>query len=304
VKGMLALQDDPDIHPLFMVADAHTITTPYDVEELKTNRREVLIDYLAAGLDPERSILFLQSMVPGHYELAFLFSSVVSIARMQHLPTFKDKVRQYPEHATMALLNYPVLMSADILLYQANLVPVGIDQEPHLEVSRYIARKMNEQYGTSFPEPKRFATKGEYVPSLQGEGKMSKSVAGSFINLTDTESEILDRLKAAPTDGGTGKVGTMPQGVRNLLTFVELFEGTDAMKEYEQLYENDGIRYGDLKKRLATAIFQELEPIQERRSELVKDTAFVDGVIETGATKAQVLAEETLEEVREKMGLA
>ena len=304
VKGMLALQDDPDIHPLFMVADAHTITTPYDVEELKTNRREVLIDYLAAGLDPERSILFLQSMVPGHYELAFLFSSVVSIARMQHLPTFKDKVRQYPEHATMALLNYPVLMSADILLYQANLVPVGIDQEPHLEVSRYIARKMNEQYGTSFPEPKRFATKGEYVPSLQGEGKMSKSVAGSFINLTDTESEILDRLKAAPTDGGTGKVGTMPQGVRNLLTFVELFEGTDAMKEYEQLYENDGIRYGDLKKRLATAIFQELEPIQERRSELVKDTAFVDGVIETGATKAQVLAEETLEEVKEKMGLA
>ncbi|PIR63078.1 MAG: tryptophan--tRNA ligase [Candidatus Pacebacteria bacterium CG10_big_fil_rev_8_21_14_0_10_42_12] len=304
VKGMLALQDDPDIHPLFMVADAHTITTPYDVEELKTNRREVLIDYLAAGLDPERSILFLQSMVPGHYELAFLFSSVVSIARMQHLPTFKDKVRQYPEHATMALLNYPVLMSADILLYQANLVPVGIDQEPHLEVSRYIARKMNEQYGTSFPEPKRFATKGEYVPSLQGEGKMSKSVAGSFINLTDTESEILDRLKAAPTDGGTGKVGTMPQGVRNLLTFVELFEGTDAMKEYEQLYENDGIRYGDLKKRLATAIFQELEPIQERRSELVKDTAFVDGVIETGATKAQVLAEETLAEVREKMGLA
>jgi len=304
VKGMLALQDDPDIHPLFMVADAHTITTPYDVEELKTNRREVLIDYLAAGLDPERSILFLQSMVPGHYELAFLFSSVVSIARMQHLPTFKDKVRQYPEHATMALLNYPVLMSADILLYQANLVPVGIDQEPHLEVSRYIARKMNEQYGTSFPEPKRFATKGEYVPSLQGEGKMSKSVAGSFINLTDTESEILDRLKAAPTDGGTGKVGTMPQGVRNLLTFVELFEGTDAMKEYEQLYENDGIRYGDLKKRLATAIFQELEPIQERRNELVKDTAFVDGVIETGATKAQVLAEETLAEVREKMGLA
>jgi len=301
---MLALQDDPDIHPLFMVADAHTITTPYDVEELKTNRREVLIDYLAAGLDPERSILFLQSMVPGHYELAFLFSSVVSIARMQHLPTFKDKVRQYPEHATMALLNYPVLMSADILLYQANLVPVGIDQEPHLEVSRYIARKMNEQYGTSFPEPKRFATKGEYVPSLQGEGKMSKSVAGSFINLTDTESEILDRLKAAPTDGGTGKVGTMPQGVRNLLTFVELFEGTDAMKEYEQLYENDGIRYGDLKKRLATAIFQELEPIQERRNELVKDTAFVDGVIETGATKAQVLAEETLAEVREKMGLA
>src|SRR3990170_1867946 len=113
---------------------------------------------------------------------------------MQHLPTFKEKVKQYPEHVTMALLNYPVLMAADILLYKAELVPVGIDQEPHLEVAREIARKMNEKYQTTFPEPKRFATKGEYVPSLTGEGKMSKSVEGSYINLTDDLETVKRKL--------------------------------------------------------------------------------------------------------------
>ena len=304
VKGMLALQDKPDIHTFFMVADVHTITTPYDIDELRVNRREVIIDYLAAGLDPERSTLFLQSMVGEHLELAFIFSSVMSIARMQHLPTFKEKVKQYPEHATMALLNYPLLMASDILLYKANLVPVGIDQEPHLEVTRQIARKMNEAYGTDFPEPTRFATKGEYVPSLQGTGKMSKSVEGSYISLTDSQAEILERLKAAPTDGGTGSAQNMPQGVKNLLQFVELFSGADKRAEYESQYEAAGIRYGDLKKELAASIFAELEPLQERRNELIANPKYVDEVIESGAAKAQAVARETLNQVKEKMGLA
>lgn len=303
VKGMLALQEDQSIDTFFMVADVHTITTPYDIDELRVNRREVIIDYLAAGLDPDRSTLFLQSMVGEHLELAFLFSSVMSIARMQHLPTFKDKVKQYPDHATMALLNYPLLMGSDILLYKANLVPVGIDQEPHLEIARQIARKMNEAYGTDFPEPTRFATKGEYVPSLQGSGKMSKSVEGSYISLTDSEAEILERLKAAPTDGGTGSLESMPQGVKNLLQFVELFSGADKRKEYESQYEGVGVRYGDLKKELASDIFAELKPLQEKRDELNANPKFVDEVIATGAAKAQTVARDTLNQVKEKMGL-
>jgi tryptophanyl-tRNA synthetase len=264
VKGMLELQKDSSIETLYMVADIHTITTPYKVAELRDNRRQVIMDYLAAGLDPEKSILFLQSMVPQHTELSFYFSSVMSIARMQHLPTFKDKVKQYPDFATMALLNYPILMSADILVYKAGLVPVGIDQEPHLEIAREVARKMNEQYGLDFPEPQRFATKAEYVPSLKGEGKMSKSVEGSFINLTDDEATILKRLSAAPTDSGKGKIvkaegkfeksyvdqaGTVSSGgVQSLLEFVELFQGMDKRSEYEAAYQSSGIRYGDLKK--------------------------------------------------------
>jgi tryptophanyl-tRNA synthetase len=179
VKGMLELQKDPTYETFYMVADVHTLTTPYETEQLRINRREIMLDYLAAGLDPEKSVLFQQAEVPQHLELSFYFSSVMTIAKMQHLPTFKDKVKQYPEHTTMALLNYPILMAADILVYQAELVPVGIDQEPHIEVTREIARRMNQEYGTHFPEPKRFATKGEYVPSLAGTGKMSKSVEGS-----------------------------------------------------------------------------------------------------------------------------
>ncbi|MDA1079144.1 MAG: tryptophan--tRNA ligase [bacterium] len=303
VKGMLALQEDSTIDTFFMVADVHTITTPYDIDELKLNRREVIIDYLAAGLDPERSTLFLQSMVGEHLELSFLFSSVMSIARMQHLPTFKDKVKQYPDHATMALLNYPLLMASDILLYKANLVPVGIDQEPHIEIARQVARKMNEAYGTDFPEPTRFATKGEYVPSLQGSGKMSKSVAGSFISLTDSEAEILERLKAAPTDDGKGNLQTMPQGVKNILQFVELFSGAEKRAEYEAQYEGAGIRYGDLKKELAASIAAELKPLQAKRAELMVNPKYIDDVIATGATKAQAVASRTLDEVKEKMGL-
>lgn len=320
VKGMLELQSDPEIETLYMVADIHTITTPYRVEELRDNRRQVILDYLAAGLDPEKSTLFLQSMVPQHTELAFYFSSVMSIARMQHLPTFKDKVKQYPEHATMALLNYPILMSADILVYKAGLVPVGIDQEPHLEISREIARKMNEQYGLDFPEPQRFATKGEYVPSLKGEGKMSKSVEGSFINLTDTLEDLQKRLSGAPTDSGKGIITAAPAGskqpklysdstgadstgVGNLLTFVELFEGLEKREYYEDLYTSSGIRYGDLKKELAAAIFQELQPIQEKRAELEANTKYVDEVIETGAARASALAAETVVQVRQAMGL-
>lgn len=319
VKGMLELQDDSDYETLYMVADAHTITTPYEVEELRKNRREVILDYLAAGLDPEKSVIFQQSAVPGHFELAFYFSSVTTVAKMQHLPTFKDKVKQYPEHATMALLNYPVLMAADILLYMANSVPVGIDQEPHIEVSREIARRMNQDYGTNFPEPQRFATAGEYVPSLAGEGKMSKSVEGSFINLTDDLETIKKRLSSAPTDSGTGTVtedssklkkkytdqsGETSPGVASLLTFVELFEGAEKRAHYESLYTSSGIRYGDLKQELAQAIYEQLQPIQEKRIQLEADTQYVDRVIAEGAEKARQVAQSTLDEVKQKMGLA
>lgn len=304
VKGMLELQGDPSYQTLYMVADVHTITTPYRVEELRVNRREVILDYLAAGLDPEKSILFLQADVPEHLELAFYFSSVVSIARMQHLPTFKDKVKQHPDHAMMALLNYPVLMAADILVYKSGLVPVGIDQEPHLEIAREIARKMNAQYGTDFPEPVRFATKGQYVPSLSGEGKMSKSVEGSFITLTDDLETIKKRLASCPTDGGQGAVVPESGGVANLLTFVELFQGEDRRREYEAAYTGGGLRYGDLKTELAAAIFAELQPLQQKRAELAADVRLLDEVIASGAARARAIAGETVLQVKQVMGLA
>ena len=326
IKGMLKLQDNPKYEMLFSVVDVHAMTTPYDKNTLAQKTREVVLDYLAAGMDPVKSALIVQSKVADlHTELMFYFSTVTTVARMQHLPTFKEKVKQHPQNVTMALLNYPVLMAADILAYKSELVPVGIDQEPHLEVTRDIARKMNELYGTDFPQPKRFATKGEYVPSLKGEGKMSKSVEGSYINLADSLEEIRNKLAKVPTDSGRGfvkdgiivsksaipaipkgggAVARFPSGgVKVLLDLVELFQGKKRRQAYEKQYLSSGIKYQDLKSELAEAIYQELKPIQEKRRELTKNPDYVDKVIDEGAQKARAIASKTLKEVKEKMGL-
>lgn len=303
VLGMLELQEKKDLETLYMVADLHTLTTPYDRNEFKNNIRNVILDYLASGLDPNKSTIFIQSHVPEHTELSYLFSTVVSLARMMHLPTYKDKLKQYPNASTIALLNYPVLMAADILVYKASFVPVGIDQEPHLEVSREIARKMNEIYKTNFPEPTRYTTKTGYVPSLTGEGKMSKSVAGSFINLTDDLETIKKRLANAPTDSGVGEKLPTSGGVFNLLKFVELFEGKEKLEKYELSYTNEGIKYSQLKEELANTIYKKLQPIQEKRKMFEEDPKTVDRIIKEGSKKARIIASDTLKEVKEKMGL-
>jgi tryptophanyl-tRNA synthetase len=300
VKGMLELQDGNEYETLYMVADAHTVTTPYNTEELRQNRREVILDYLAAGLNPEKSIIFQQAEVNEHFELAFYFSSVMSIARMQHLPTFKDKVKQYSQNSTMALLNYPVLMAADILVYKAGLVPVGIDQEPHLEVAREVARKMNELYGMDFPEPTRFATKGEYIPSLKGVGKMSKSVEGSYINLTDTPDEVKKKIRSIPTATSSG--GEMNEGLKTLFTFTKLFM-PDTVEQYENAFRDGTLKFVEIKDALAAAISADLAPLQTKRKQLEADPEYVNRVIQEGAEKARTIAKKTVAEVKNKMGL-
>jgi len=194
-------------------------------------------------------------------------------------------------------------MAADILLYKAAMVPVGLDQEPHMEVAREIARKMNDQYEMDFPEPQSLKAKGRYVPSLTGEGKMSKSVEGSYINLTDELDEIKKKLAGAPTDSGKGSDVPTEGGVANLLKFVELFQGVEKRGEYEKQYVNEGIRYGDLKQELAEAIDSELASIREKRKELEGKPEYVDKIIAEGAEKARMVARETMREVKEKMGL-
>ncbi len=300
IKGMIELQNNCEYETLYMVADVHTITTPYKIDELKTNRREVIIDYLAAGLDPKKTILFQQAEVNEHTELAFYFSTIETIARMMHLPTYKEKVKQHPQANTMALLNYPILMAADILIYKAGLVPVGIDQEPHLEVAREIARKMNQIYGTDFPEPVRFATKGEYIPSLTGEGKMSKTVANSFINLTDSLEEIRKKIRSVPTATTAGY--EMTPGIKTLFIFLNLFSPA-VTDRYKKNFQNGTLKFVDLKDVIAEAIYKEFKPFQERRAKIAADTKYVDQVIKDGAERARKIARETVKEVKEKMGL-
>jgi tryptophanyl-tRNA synthetase len=232
--------------------------------------------------------------------LAFYFSTVISVARMQHLPTFKDKVRQYPKNVTMALLNYPVLMAADILLYKAELVPVGIDQEPHLEVAREVARKMNQFYATTFPEPVRFVTKGEYIPSLKGEGKMSKTIGGSYVNLSDSLDEIRKKIRSVPTASVSG--GEMSPGIKALFALAELFL-PNKLERFKKEYKGGNLQFVTLKDALAETIYQELKPFQERRNEIEIDQEYIGRVIKEGAEKARVIASQTVGEVKEKMGI-
>lgn len=301
VKGMIELQENQEYETFYMVADGHAITTPFLPQELRTSKREVFIDYLACGLDPEKSAIFFQSDIPEHFQLAFILSSLTTIARMMHLPTYKEKVKQYPQSNTMALLNYPILMVADILLYKAELVPVGIDQEPHLEVAREIAKKINQLYKTDLPEPKRFVTKGEYIPSLKGEGKMSKSVEGSYISLTDSLDEIRKKIRLVPTATKAG--GEITGGIRVLFQLLGIFL-PDKIDYYKQRFHDGSLRFVELKDELAEAIYRELKPIQGKRKEILLDQQYIEKTIRLGKEKAQAVASTTLKEVKEKIGLS
>ncbi len=302
IKGMLALQDDYDC--VFSVVDLHAITTPYSPKLLQRNIREVVLDFLAAGLDPEKCALEIQSQLP-HTDLAYLLSTIYPVSRLEDLPTYKEKKAQYPKYVNMGLLYYPVLMAADILLYKADLVPVGIDQEPHLEVAREIARKFNSMFGETFPEPKRFKTNGEYIPSLLGKGKMSKTVEGSYISLVDDFNEISSHLAKAPTDTGV-EGGEIPLegGVANLFTLLKLFSSEVTIVAFTKEYQEGKIKYVELKKVLAEDIYKELKPLQERRREFENQPDLVDTILANGREKCEKMAFSTLSEVKDKMGIS
>jgi tryptophanyl-tRNA synthetase len=302
VKGMLEVMDKYDC--VFSVVDLHALTTPYDPKTLKQSVRDVITDYLAVGLDPKKCLLEVQSRVPEHTELAFLLSTIYPVSRVVDLPTYKDKKMQHPKYVNMGLLNYPILMAADIMLYKGDLVPVGIDQEPHIEVTREVVRKFNSMFGETFPEPHRFATAGEYVPSLTGKGKMGKSIEGSYINLSDDLETIKSRLAKAPTDSGTVG-GAIPTdgGVGNLFTLLKMFVTKDIFIKFVEDYREKRIRYSEMKQVLAEAIYEELKPIQERRKMYEENPKLVDDIIDEHTEKCRKVAGETMKEVREKMGL-
>jgi tryptophanyl-tRNA synthetase len=244
----------------------------------------------------------IQSQIPEHIELAYLLSTIYPVSRVEQLPTYKDKKKENPDYINVGLFYYPILMAADILIYQANLVPVGRDQLPHIELTREIARKFNTTFAKVFSQPKAFLTEGESVPSLTGEGKMSKSIKDSFIELTDDLEAIKAKLAKAPTDHGQGQRLPLGGGVVNLLKLVELFEGKDRRKEYEVLYLSSGIKYSQLKQDLALSIFKELKPIQERRKQFEKNPKKVAQILAEGRDYCSTEARKTLRQVKTAMG--
>lgn len=303
VKGYLELQENPGYDCIYSVVDLHGITTPYEPKKYQEQIGEVVLDYLGCGLDPQKAHLMVQSQVPEHVELAYLLGTIYPVSRLEDLPTYKEKKAENPTYSNMGLLYYPVLMAADILIYKAEVVPVGKDQLPHLEVTREIARKFNSLFGVVFPEPQPFMTKSSSVPSLKGEGKMSKSVAGSYVNLTDDLETIREKLAGSPTDSGQGKELPKEGGVANLMALIGLFEGEGRRAECEKQYLSTGIKYQQLKEELAQAIFKELEPIQKRRKEFENNPQRVAQILEDGRIYSQKIAQKTLAEVKSVMGL-
>ena len=303
LKGYIELQNKKNYDCIYAVVDLHGITSPYDPKTYQNNIREVVLEYLACGLDPKKCHLIVQSQIPEHIELAYLLGTIYPVSRLEQLPTYKDKKKEQPKYINMGLFYYPILMAADILLYKAQFVPVGRDQAPHLEVTREIARVFNRHFGQTFPEPQTYLMPFPYIPSLTGEGKMSKSKPGSYINLIDALSTIKQKLAKVPTDSGKGKKAPEKGGVSVLLMLVELFEGKEKRKDYEKLYLSSGIKYKELKDQLAEAIYKELKPIQEKRSYYERKPEIVDEILEQGKKYASQIAKQTLREVKEKMGI-
>lgn len=303
IKGMIELVNSGEYDCIFQVVDLHTITTPYNKDALQQAIKEVILDYLGAGLPVGNNChLTVQSFVPEHVLLSYYFATIYSVNKLEDLPTFKEKKAQHPDYVNLGLLYYPVLMAADILLYKASSVPVGVDQEPHLEVTREIARKFNGLFGETFPEPKRFITPGGYVPSLKGVGKMSKSIEDSYINLTDDEETVRKKVAGIVTDDGKS-IGKYPEGeVKTIFNLMKLFSEENE-KKYQNDYKSGKIKYSEMKKDLNDLINKMLKPIQVRRKEFENNPELVKRIIEEGKVYCEQIAANTLHEVKEKMGM-
>lgn len=301
VRGMLALQETHEC--IYAVVDYHAITVPYDPAHMPRRVLNIAADYLAAGLDPARAILMVQSDVPEHVELAWLLGAQMPVPKFEQLPTYKDKKAHYGS-ASFGLLAYPILMAADILIYKATAVPVGKDQLPHLEFTRETARRFNNTFGQTFPEPQAFQTPGAVVPSLKGPGAMAKSVPGSYIALNDPPEVIRQRLARAYTDPARRRRTDPGEPTRcNVYAIHRLYTPPEQLEAIANGCHSAGIGCLECKRILADEIIAHLTPIQDRRRALLADPDYIHSVLADGTCRARPLAQVTLAEVKEKMGL-
>jgi tryptophanyl-tRNA synthetase len=289
----------------FFIADYHALTTHPKPDDLHGNIKQVLAEYLACGIDPEIATVFVQSDVPEVTELYLLLNMNAYVGELQRTTSFKEKIRQQPDNINAGLLTYPVLMAADIIIHKANKVPVGKDQEQHLEMTRRFARRFNTMYGVDyFPEPDayNFGKKLIKIPGLDGTGKMSKS-KGNGIFLADTPQEIRKKMMRAVTDAGPQKPGEKPsEPVENLFTIMKVVSDPSTVKYFTDKHASCEIRYGDMKKQLAEDIIKVTDPIRERISQIVADDKYLAMVVANGAEKARESASKTIREVREILG--
>jgi len=305
LANRVRLQDEYDC--FFLLADYHILTTRLDnLGEIEQNIREIVLDYLSVGIDPERSTIFLQSAVPQIPELQLIFSMLVTVPRLQRVPTLKEQMRDlHITQPSAGLLSYPVLQAADILSVRGEIVPVGKDQSSHLELTREIARRFNEQFGEVFPEPETLIGEVGTLPGTDGKAKMSKSV-GNVIYLSDDADAVGQRVmrmytdpkRIHPTDPGTVEGNPV-------FVYHDAFNANTAeVNEFKERYRAGRVGDIEVKKRLANALNMFLEPIRERRRRFAAHPELVDDIVVEGSRRARMQAEETLERAREAMQMA
>ena len=298
MRPAIALQAEGDA--FYFIADYHALTSLQDATALRENNRRVALDFLACGLDPERGAFFLQSDVPQVTELAWILSTVTPMGLLERAHSFKDKTaRGLP--ASAGLFTYPVLMAADILIYDSELVPVGKDQKQHIEMTRDLAIKMNETFGQIFhlPEP-RIQPATETVPGLDGQ-KMSKSY-GNTIEIFGAEKETRKRVMSIVTDSTPVEAPKDPNG-STILQLYSLFADEEEIATMRRQFESGGVGYGDFKKQLFVRLWEYFAPMRQRREELSANPAYLDDVLKRGAIRANEVADQVMTRVRQAVGL-
>ena len=303
VKNFIKMQHENNC--FFFIADYHSLTTHPTPENLQGNVKQVMVEYLACGIDPDVATLYIQSDVREVTELYLLLNMNAYVGELERCTSFKEKIRQQPNNINAGLLTYPTLMAADILLHKAAKVPVGKDQEQHLEMTRTFAKRFNRLYNTEyFPEPVAFNF-GENlikIPGLDGTGKMGKS-EGNGIFLADDPETIRKKVMRAVSDAGPTEMNqTKPEAIENLFSLMKAVSSKDTVAHFEELYNSCKIRYGDLKKQLAEDMIIFVKPISEKIAELSKDDTFINKVAKQGQEKASESAAKTLKEVRKIIG--
>ena len=291
----------------FMVADLHALTTHPDTKELKGNVHRVIAENIACGIDPEKAALYCQSHIKETSELYLYLNMLAYMGELEKTTTFKDKARQQPDNINAGLLTYPVLQAADIILHRATWVPVGKDQEQHLEMSRNFVKRFNHRYGEIFPEPMayNFGEDLVKVPSLDGTGKMSKSENQlATLYLADSDDVIRKKVMKAKTDAGPTEPNMpKPDYIENIFQLMKLVSTSEVVDSYETAYKDCTIRYGDMKKQLAEDMVNFISPIREKAESIRNDHVYLSKVMQFGAEKARASAAATMELVRVAMGL-
>lgn len=305
MRNYVKMQEEYECY--FMVADLHSLTTHPDTKKLKLNVHRILSENIACGLDPDKVALYCQSHIYETSELYLYFSMLAYKGELEKTTTFKDKAKLQPDNINAGLLTYPVLQAADIALHRASLVPVGKDQEQHLEMARNFVNRFNHRYGKIFPEPQAFNFGSELVkvPSLDGAGKMSKSENQlATLYLSDDDDLIRKKVMKAKTDAGPSKPGSpKPDYIKNIFQLLSLVSSQEVIDKFETDYANCTIRYGDMKKQLAEDMINFIGPIRQKAEAIRSDENYLKEIMEKGAEKARKSARATMELVREAIGL-